>query len=64
MSLLGKPPLQKLVSRVETLGELVSYLWQRKLWWLLPMVLVVVFVGVLLVFAQGSPLAPFVYTLF
>ncbi|MDX1578429.1 MAG: DUF5989 family protein [Gemmatimonadota bacterium] len=46
------------------MGELLEYLWEQKLWWLVPMVVVLVFVGALLVFAQGSALAPFVYTLF
>jgi len=46
------------------LGELLSFLWQRKLWWLSPMMLVIVLFGVLLIFAQGSAVAPFIYTLF
>ena len=36
----------------------------RKKWWLLPIILVLLLVGVLLVFAQGSVLAPFIYTIF
>lgn len=36
----------------------------RKKWWLLPIIVVMVLVGVLLVFAQGSALAPFIYTIF
>ena len=35
-------------------------MWVRKKWWLGPIVLV----GALIVFSQGSALAPFVYTLF
>ncbi len=35
----------------------------RKKWWLLPMLIVIVIFGLLLVFAQTSPLAPFIYTL-
>jgi hypothetical protein len=46
------------------IGELLSFLWQRKLWWLIPMILVIVLFGVLLIFAQGSAVAPFIYTLF
>ena len=45
-------------------GELLSFLWQRKLWWLIPMIVVIVLFGVLLIFAQGSAVAPFIYTLF
>ncbi len=36
----------------------------RKKWWLLPIIVVMVLVGSLLVFAQGSALAPFIYTIF
>ena len=36
----------------------------RKKWWLLPIIALMVLVGALLVFAQGSVLAPFIYTLF
>jgi hypothetical protein len=36
----------------------------RKKWWLLPILLVMLLVGALLVFAQGSALAPFIYTIF
>ena len=51
-------------ARMGIVGELLSFLWQRKLWWLIPMILVIVLFGVLLVFAQGSAVAPFIYTLF
>jgi Family of unknown function (DUF5989) len=44
--------------------ELWSYLKVRKKWWLLPIILVLLLVGALLVFAQGSVLAPFIYTVF
>lgn len=59
-----KARLRKLASRAGVVGELLGYLWEQKLWWLVPMVVVLVLVGALLVFAQGSALAPFVYTLF
>ncbi len=55
---------RKLGTRLGVMGELFSYLWQRKLWWLIPMVVVLIMVVGLLIFAQGSPLAPFIYTLF
>lgn len=45
-------------------GELLSFLWQRKLWWLIPMVLVLLAFGGLMVTAQSSALGPFIYTLF
>jgi Family of unknown function (DUF5989) len=44
--------------------ELWAFMKVRKKWWLLPIILVMVLVGALLVFAQGSALAPFIYTIF
>jgi hypothetical protein len=45
-------------------GEFWQFLKVRKKWWLLPIIVVLVLVGALLVFAQGSVLAPFIYTIF
>lgn len=45
-------------------GQVWGYMKVRKKWWLLPVVLVLMMVGALLVFAQGSALAPFIYTIF
>jgi hypothetical protein len=44
--------------------ELIAFLRHRKKLWLLPLILVMVILGALLVFAQSSILAPFIYTLF
>jgi hypothetical protein len=51
-------------ARVSIAGELLAHLWRRKLWWMIPMVAVLVLFALLLVFTQGSALAPFIYTLF
>ena len=56
--------MSKTVSKVKIFGELLSFLWQRKLWWLIPMIVVLVMFGLLLIFAGGSSIAPFIYTLF
>ena len=49
-------------------GGLIRELWAfmrvRKKFWLLPILVVLLLVGSLLVFAQGSALAPFIYTIF
>ncbi len=50
--------------RVGILGEFIVFLWERKLWWMIPMVVVLVGFGLLLIFAQTSAIAPFIYTLF
>ena len=47
------------------MGELLGFLWARKLWWLIPMVFRASHAGLLiLIFAQSSAIAPFIYTLF
>lgn len=51
-------------SRASIAAELLGFFWRRKWWWLTPLVLVLVLFSALLVFAQGSALAPFIYTLF
>jgi len=53
-----------LMSRLGIVGELLAFLWSRKLYWMIPMVLVLLLVAALLIFAQGSAVAPFIYTLF
>ena len=49
-------------------GSLAREMWlfvrARRKWWLLPIIITMVAIGGLLVFAQGSVLAPFIYTIF
>jgi hypothetical protein len=44
--------------------ELFAYMGARKKWWLFPVIFVLLIVGGLLVLAQGSAIAPFIYTVF
>lgn len=46
------------------MGELWQFLRVRKKFWMLPIIIVMVLLGGLLVLAQGSVIAPFIYTLF
>jgi hypothetical protein len=50
--------------KITVMGELWAFLRARKKWWLGPIIIMMVLFGGLLVFAQGSVLAPFIYTLF
>lgn len=45
-------------------GEFWLFLRQNKKYWLLPIILILFVVGALLVFAQSSALAPFIYSIF
>jgi hypothetical protein len=44
--------------------ELWAFLRERKKFWLLPIILTMLLFGALMIFAQSSALAPFIYTLF
>lgn len=46
------------------ISELWGFMRERKKFWLLPLLVVLITLGALLVFAQGSALAPFIYTIF
>ena len=46
------------------LKELAAYMSARRKWWLAPVIITLVMVGGLLVLAQGSAIAPFIYTVF
>ena len=56
--------VEGLRNRFGIAGELLVFLWQRKLWWMIPMVFVLLVFGGLMVTAQSSALGPFIYTLF
>jgi hypothetical protein len=45
-------------------SELWAFMRARKKWWLLPIIVTMLLVGMLLMFAQGSALAPFIYSIF
>ncbi len=49
---------------IDLLRDLWVFMRQRKKFWLAPIILVMVLFGALLIFAQGSVVAPFIYTLF
>ena len=50
--------------KLDALRELRDFLWQEKVWWMTPIVLILAVFGALIVIAQSSPVAPFIYTLF
>lgn len=56
--------LRSMSSNLGVVGELLSFLWARKRWWLIPMVTLLLVFGLLLIFASASGIGPFIYTLF
>jgi uncharacterized membrane protein len=54
---------RQLKSHAAIVGEVFSFLWQRKLWWLLPLAVLIFIIGILFAIAQVSSVAPFMYPL-
>ena len=46
---------------MEFLKDMYQFLMERKKWWLLPIILALLILGLLLIFAESSAVAPFVY---
>ncbi|HET6347707.1 MAG TPA: DUF5989 family protein [Candidatus Krumholzibacteria bacterium] len=51
-------------SRLSIFGELWAFMKVRKKWWLGPIMIFLLLLGVLIIFTEGSALAPFIYALF
>ena len=51
-------------ARVGIAGGLLTFFWRRKLWWMTPLVAVLLLLGVLIIFGQSSAISAFIYTIF
>ena len=47
-----------------TLGELFQFLWRQKLWWLVPMIALLLLFGLLIALGSSAGIGPFIYTFF
>lgn len=56
--------LREMNNRLGIAGELFAYLWRMKMWWMFPMVFILVLMGLLIAFGSASGVGPFIYTLF
>jgi Family of unknown function (DUF5989) len=52
------------VRKLQIINEYFQFLSHEKKWWMLPIVTLLLLLGLLVLFTQGSPLAPFIYTIF
>src|SRR5206468_1692449 len=52
------------VTHVDGTARLQTFFWSVKLWWMIPMVLTLLLLGGIIIFAQSSAIAPFIYTVF
>jgi len=53
-----------MTGKLSILREFWDFLRVRKKWWLAPVVIILILLGLILVLTEGSALAPFIYTLF
>lgn len=56
--------IRNLTGNLGVAAEFLGFLWQRKLWWMIPMVLILLTLGVLIAVAASSAVSPFIYTIF
>jgi hypothetical protein len=54
---------EDIISRLGTMGELMRFLWKRKLYWMMPMMIVLFLFAALIIAGSAGGLAPFIYTL-
>ena len=57
-------PRDRVTTMLDLFADLWAYMRARKKFWLTPIIVLLVLFGALLVFGQGSALAPLIYTLF
>ena len=55
--------IQDFFAKMGVLGELLGFLWRRKLYWLIPMMLTLFIFAIIIVLGSSSGIAPFIYTL-
>lgn len=55
---------KRLKMRSNIIKELFSFLWENKLWWMMPIIIVFILLGLLIWLAQSSSVVPFIYALF
>ena len=56
--------MRRFIHRIATAGELLSFFWNNRMWWLTPVVALLFMMGIVAVAVQSSAIAPFIYTLF
>lgn len=56
--------MRRMIMNFGIVGEVLVFLWRRKLRWLIPMMVVLLLFGILIMLASSSGIAPFIYTLF
>jgi hypothetical protein len=56
--------IQEMRDKVGIAGEMMVFLWRRKMWWMIPIVTALLFFGLIVVFGSSTGAGPFIYTIF
>ena len=56
--------LKRFKSIVSLLGEFWAFMRMQKKWWLAPLIIILILMGILIILTEGSALAPFIYAIF
>ena len=56
--------LRETADKLEIAGELMGFLWTMKMWWMMPIVFILLVFGLLIVVGSSTGVGPFIYTLF
>ncbi len=56
--------MRDMIARMGILGELLAFLWRRKLYWLIPMIVMLAFFIVLIILSSNPVTGPMLYPLF
>ena len=55
--------MQGFINKLGVAGELFAFLWAQKLWWMIPLVMMLLLLAALIAFASATSLGPFIYPL-
>ena len=55
--------MRGLTDKLGIAGELIHFLWAQKLWWMIPLVVMLLLLAALVAFASATSLGPFIYPL-
>ena len=56
--------IRDMLLRLGIAKELVAFFWRLKMWWMIPMVMLLMIIGLLIGFGSSTGVGPFIYTLF
>ncbi|MCL0031170.1 DUF5989 family protein [Dehalococcoidia bacterium] len=56
--------MRNLLDKLTIAKDLIRFLWDQRLWWAIPSVMVMLIFGIIVVIGSSSGVGPFIYTLF